>query len=114
MLLHLPHLPCNLLLPQHWCVTLLTISSVPRLNELLSCAPDLTLPGPGPFSYFPLTMVGFSLLPGSLSAAHIYVWISPVLKISHNHKLSNSITFYYVLKLLMFYFIHKLYKLLFT
>lgn len=84
-----PHLHYDLLLPRHFFVNLLTVSSVPRLNEPLSCAP---LSGIGPFSYFPLTTISFSLHAGSFSAAHIYVWISPVIKISHNHKLSNSIT----------------------
>lgn len=83
-----PHLHYDLLLPRHFLVTLLTISSVPRLNELLSCA---ALSGIGPFSYFPLTTISFSLHAGSFPAAHIDVWISPVMKISHNHKLSNSI-----------------------
>lgn len=44
-----------------------------RLNELLSCAPNLTLPGSGLFSYFPPTIGSFFLLAGSLPAAHKYI-----------------------------------------
>lgn len=83
------HLHCDLL-ARHFFVTLLTISSVSRLNEpchvLLFQELALSVIFHSPPSVSPFTRAL------SLLLTYIYVWISPVIKISHNHKLSNSIT----------------------
>lgn len=66
----------NFLFTQHFFVTLLTISSVPRLNECLPDTPDPVLPEPDP--YFLFTIIRFSLcwflsccLPRHLGLPHL-------------------------------------------